>query len=104
VRDRASYAFALVSVAAAVDLGADGTIKDVRIAWGGVAHRPWRATLAEAALQGVQLSEDAVRAAADEELREAEASAGAEYKPTLVREATALAFSRLVPDLGDGAR
>jgi xanthine dehydrogenase YagS FAD-binding subunit len=104
VRDRASYAFALVSVAAGVDLGADGTIQDVRIAWGGVAHRPWRATLAEAALQGVQLSEDAVRTAADEELREAEVSAGAEYKRTLVREATALAFSRLVPDLGDGAR
>ncbi|MEO7430605.1 MAG: xanthine dehydrogenase family protein subunit M [Dokdonella sp.] len=53
VRDRASYAFALVSVAAALDIDpANGTIRDVRIALGGVAHKPWRATLAEDALKG----------------------------------------------------
>ncbi len=46
VRDRASYAFALVSVAAALDV-ADGTVRDARIALGGVAHKPWRATRAE---------------------------------------------------------
>src|SRR5215469_14259838 len=47
VRDRASYAFALVSVAAAIDI-ADGNVRDARIAFGGVAHAPWRATKAEA--------------------------------------------------------
>ena len=51
VRDRASYAFALVSVAAALDME-DGRIADVRLALGGVAHKPWRATRAEAALRG----------------------------------------------------
>ena len=51
VRDRASYAFALVSVAAGLEM--DGaTIKDVHIALGGVAHKPWRAERAEAALRG----------------------------------------------------
>src|SRR3989442_4149108 len=49
VRDRASYAFALVSVAAALDV-TGGIVRDVRIALGGVAHAPWRATKAEAAL------------------------------------------------------
>ncbi len=51
VRDRASYAFALVSVAAALELDG-GTVKDVRLALGGVAHKPWRAWKAEAALRG----------------------------------------------------
>jgi xanthine dehydrogenase YagS FAD-binding subunit len=51
VRDRASFAFALVSVAAALDV-ADGAVRDVRVALGGVAPRPWRATVAEAALRG----------------------------------------------------
>ena len=67
VRDRASYAFALVSVAAV--LGSDGgTIGDVRIALGGVAHKPWRATLAEAALKGRAPTEANFRAAAEAEL------------------------------------
>ena len=51
VRDRASFAFALVSVAVALDV-ADGAVRDVRVALGGVAPRPWRATVAEAALRG----------------------------------------------------
>jgi xanthine dehydrogenase YagS FAD-binding subunit len=53
VRDRASYAFALVSVAAALDIQ-DGVIKDARLAMGGVAHKPWRLTAAEQALKGKQ--------------------------------------------------
>jgi xanthine dehydrogenase YagS FAD-binding subunit len=56
VRDRASYAFALVSVAAAVELDGD-TVRDVRIVLGGVAHKPWRAVEAENALRGHALSE-----------------------------------------------
>ena len=51
VRERASFAFALVSVAAALDV-VDGEVRDVRIALGGVAHKPWRAHAAEAALRG----------------------------------------------------
>jgi xanthine dehydrogenase YagS FAD-binding subunit len=54
VRDRASYAFALVSVAAAVDLDGDA-IRDVRIVLGGVAHKPWRAAGAEDLLRGTAL-------------------------------------------------
>ncbi|MFD1256768.1 FAD binding domain-containing protein [Mucilaginibacter terrae] len=51
VRDRASYAFALISVAAALDIQ-DGIIKDARLAMGGVAHKPWRLTTAEQVLKG----------------------------------------------------
>ena len=68
VRDRASYAFALVSVAAAVELAGDDTIADVRIAFGGLAHKPWRATLAEDELRGRPATEDAFRTAARAEL------------------------------------
>jgi xanthine dehydrogenase YagS FAD-binding subunit len=57
VRDRASYAFALVSVAAAVDLDG-GTVRDARIVLGGVAHKPWRALEAENALRGQVLSDE----------------------------------------------
>ena len=56
VRDRASYAFALVSVAAALDMDGD-TIKEARLAMGGVAHKPWRLTSAENFLKGKTASE-----------------------------------------------
>jgi xanthine dehydrogenase YagS FAD-binding subunit len=64
VRDRASYEFALVSAAVALDL-ADGIVRDARIALGGVATKPWRAHAAEAALRGQPLDERAVVAAAE---------------------------------------
>lgn len=67
VRDRASYAFALVSVAAALDIEG-GQVRDVRLALGGVAHKPWRASAAEAALRGKPATEQSFRAAADAEL------------------------------------
>lgn len=67
VRDRASYAFALVSVAAALDLE-NGVVRDVRLALGGVAPKPWRALRAESALRGAPASEAAFRAAAEAEL------------------------------------
>jgi xanthine dehydrogenase YagS FAD-binding subunit len=67
VRDRSSYAFALVSVAAAVDV-ADGAVRDVRIALGGVAHKPWRAWTAEGLLKGGPATPDAFRGAAAAEL------------------------------------
>src|SRR5215216_3196520 len=68
VRDRSSYAFALVSVAAVLEVGADGTISDVRLALGGVAHKPWRALVAEALLRGQQPSEEVFRRASEGEL------------------------------------
>ncbi|MBD0676614.1 FAD binding domain-containing protein [Streptomyces sp. CBMA156] len=75
VRDRASYAFALVSVAAAVDVR-DGVIVDARIAFGGVAPVPWRAYRAEEALRGSPASEESYLAAADAELAAARPAAG----------------------------
>ena len=65
VRDRSSYAFALVSVAAALEVGADGTVNDVRLALGGVAHKPWRARAAEGLLRGQQPSEEVFRRASE---------------------------------------
>ena len=70
VRDRASYAFALVSVAGALDLDG-GTVKDVRLALGGVAAKPWRAWKAEAALRGKPATEANFRAAAEAEMADA---------------------------------
>ena len=68
VRDRASYAFALVSAAVVLDLDGD-TIRQARVAMGGVAHKPWRAAKAEAALVGKKFSDQAaLRAAAEAEL------------------------------------
>ena len=71
VRDRASYAFALVSVAAGLEMEG-GMIRDVRIALGGVAHKPWRAERAEAALRGGPATEAAFRQAAEAELAAAQ--------------------------------
>ncbi|GHF60739.1 FAD-binding molybdopterin dehydrogenase [Amycolatopsis bartoniae] len=85
VRDRASYAFALVSVAAAVDV-ADGIVRDVRLAFGGVAHKPWRAYRAEEVLRGAESTEDNFRAAAEAELRDARPDEGNAFKvPLLTR-------------------
>lgn len=67
VRDRASYAFALVSVAAALDVDG-GVIRDVRLALGGVAHKPWRALKAEAFLRGQPAQQANFRAASEAEL------------------------------------
>lgn len=64
VRDRASYAFALVSVAAALEMSGTG-IRNARIAMGGVAHKPWRKAEAEAALVGKSPDEAAFTAAAN---------------------------------------
>lgn len=64
IRDRQSYAFALASAAVALDIAADGTIGEARIALGGVATVPWRAREAEAALRGRRLTEDVAQQAA----------------------------------------
>jgi xanthine dehydrogenase YagS FAD-binding subunit len=84
VRDRASYAFALVSVAAALDV-ADGIVRDVRLALGGVAPKPWRAWNAEAALRGAPATEEAFRRAAEAELADAQPLSGNAFKVPLAR-------------------
>jgi xanthine dehydrogenase YagS FAD-binding subunit len=67
VRDRASFAFALVSLAAALEI-ADGRIRNVRLALGGVAHKPWRAYQAEKLLAGAEARGETFQQAADAEL------------------------------------
>jgi xanthine dehydrogenase YagS FAD-binding subunit len=84
VRDRASYAFALVSVAGVLDV-ADGVVRDVRLALGGVAHKAWRATKAEDALRGAPAIEAAFRAAAAAELADARPLPGNAFKVALAR-------------------
>ncbi|HEX6553198.1 MAG TPA: xanthine dehydrogenase family protein subunit M [Ktedonobacteraceae bacterium] len=84
VRDRASYAFALVSVAAALSV-TGGIVQDVRIALGGVAPVPWRAWRAEAELRGKPATEEMFRRAADAELADARPLPGNAFKVPLAR-------------------
>ena len=70
VRDRSSYAFALVSVAAGLDI-ADGRINQAKIAVGGVAHKPWRAAEAEKFLNGKPATEANFKLAAEAEMKAA---------------------------------
>ncbi len=85
VRDRHSYAFALVSVAAIVDLDDGGTIRKAHIALGGVAHKPWRALKAEKALAGKKPEAEALRTAAEEELKTAKPYRDNAFKVELAR-------------------
>jgi xanthine dehydrogenase YagS FAD-binding subunit len=93
-RDRASYAFALISVAAALDV-ADGIVRDTRIAFGGVAHKPWRATRAETALRGAPATEAAFIHAADEELADAQPLPDNRFKVPLLRNTLTLVLRDL---------
>ena len=86
VRDRNSYAFALVSVAAIVDVDG-GAVREARIALGGVAHKPWRARKAERALAGKKLDEQTLRAAAEEELAAAKPYRDNAFKVELAKRA-----------------
>jgi xanthine dehydrogenase YagS FAD-binding subunit len=97
VRDRASYAFALVSVAAAIDV-ADGAVRDVRIALGGVAHKPWRALKAEQTLRGGPATAESFRAAAEAELAEAQPLPGNAFKVPLARNAMVRTLLDLTED------
>jgi xanthine dehydrogenase YagS FAD-binding subunit len=86
IRDRLSYAFALVSVAAALELDG-GRIKQARLALGGVAHKPWRSPEAEAALQGKAADRQSFAQAADLLLRGAKGFAHNAFKIDLARRA-----------------
>jgi len=86
IRDRLSYAFALVSVAAAIEFDGD-IIKHARLALGGVAHKPWRDTSAEAMLQGRSASQAVFTEAADHLLRDARGYSHNAFKIDLARRA-----------------
>jgi xanthine dehydrogenase YagS FAD-binding subunit len=87
VRDRASYAFALVSVAAALDLGSNNKITAARVALGGVAHKPWRAKAAEKQLIGHEANESTFRDAAEAELATAKGYKYNSFKIELAKNA-----------------
>jgi xanthine dehydrogenase YagS FAD-binding subunit len=85
VRDRNSYAFALVSVAAALDMDAAGNIRTARLALGGVAHKPWRVAAAERLLVGKRPGNEAFLAAANEVVRGAQPHRHNGFKVELAR-------------------
>ena len=92
VRDRASYAFALVSVAAGLEIR-DGVIRESRVAMGGVAHKPWRATKAEAVLKGQRPDERIFRSAAEAEMQGATGTEHNQFKIELGRRAIVRALT-----------
>ena len=100
VRDRASYAFALVSLAAGLELEG-GAIHDVRLALGGVAHKPWRARAAEAVLRGGPATEARFREAADAELAGAVGLKDNAFKIELARRVMVDALAKLAEPQGD---
>jgi xanthine dehydrogenase YagS FAD-binding subunit len=93
IRDRLSYAFALVSVAAALELQGD-TIGEARLALGGVAHKPWRDKAAEQALRGQPARRATFQNAADVLLRDARGYAHNAFKIDLARRAIVRALTQ----------
>lgn len=87
IRDRASYAFALLSVATVLDLEPGGKIRSARIALGGVAHKPWRASKAEQELVGKNVDEKVFRTAAEAELATAKGYQHNTFKIELAKRA-----------------
>jgi xanthine dehydrogenase YagS FAD-binding subunit len=95
VRDRASFAFAVAAVAAALDVSG-GVVRDVRLAFGAVAHKPWRAYAAEQALRGRPATRESFLAAADAELAAAEPLRDNAFKVPLIRNVVAATLTGLV--------
>ena len=93
VRDRASYAFALVAVAAALELDGNN-VRQARVVLGSVAHKPWRSREAEAALSGRPASEESFRRAAEAALAGAKPLAHNSYKVELGKRAVVRALTR----------
>jgi xanthine dehydrogenase YagS FAD-binding subunit len=93
IRDRQSYAFALVSVAAALDIGG-GTIQEARIAMGGVAHKPWRLTEAEKSLKGQPATEASFAKAAEIAMRNAKSYGHNDFKLKLAPNAIVEALKK----------
>jgi xanthine dehydrogenase YagS FAD-binding subunit len=102
IRDRASYAFALVSVAAALQM--DGaTVRTARIALGGVAPKPWRASAAERKLAGHALSDALLHDAAAEALRDAQPQSANGFKVALAQRAIVRAVNEAAQRTGGAA-
>ncbi|MFI5688066.1 FAD binding domain-containing protein [Streptomyces sp. NPDC051636] len=97
VRERASYAFAIGAVAAAIDVR-DGVVQDVRLALGAVASRPWRAVAAEAVLTGAPADAETFTAAAAAELAAARPLPHNGYKVTLMRNLVVAALTELAEE------
>ncbi|NGO11609.1 xanthine dehydrogenase family protein subunit M [Streptomyces sp. HC44] len=97
VRERASYAFAIGSIAAVLDVE-DGVVRDVRLAFGAVASRPWRAREAERVLSGGPATADAFGAAADAELSAATPLPHNGYKVTLMRNLVVAVLAELTEE------
>lgn len=93
LRDRASYAFALVSVAAALEVDGN-TIKEARLALGGVAHKPWRNTEAEAMLHGKPASRESFQMVADAIVHDAQGFGHNTFKIELARRAVVRALQQ----------
>ncbi|NMI56526.1 MULTISPECIES: xanthine dehydrogenase family protein subunit M [unclassified Streptomyces] len=98
VRERASYAFAIGSIAAALDVH-DGVVREVRLAFGAVASRPWRARAAERALTGGPASAEAFAAAADAELAAARTLPHNGYKVPLMRNLVVAMLTELTEEV-----
>ena len=92
IRDRASYAFALVSAAAALELDGN-TIRSARLALGGVAHKPWRSEAAESHLTGKPATEASYRAAAEQALHDAKPYKHNSFKVELAKRTIVRAFT-----------
>jgi xanthine dehydrogenase YagS FAD-binding subunit len=95
VRDRASYAFALVSVAAALEMD-DGTITGVRLALGGVAHKPWRAYQAEQTMLGAKAIRETFERAAEAELSSARGCGDNNFKIELAKRTMVSVMTEMV--------
>jgi xanthine dehydrogenase YagS FAD-binding subunit len=93
LRERLSYAFALVSVAAALEMDGD-TITEARLALGGVAHKPWRDPSAEALLNGRAASQANFEKAADMLLRDAKGCGHNDFKIPMARKAIVRALTQ----------
>jgi xanthine dehydrogenase YagS FAD-binding subunit len=94
-RDRASFAFAVGAVAAAIDVEGN-VVRDVRLAYGAVAHRPWRARAAEEALRGQPATADSFARAADAELSAAEPLRDNDFKVPMIRNLTVRTLCTLI--------
>jgi xanthine dehydrogenase YagS FAD-binding subunit len=97
VRDRASYAFAIVSVAAAMEVEG-GIVKSVRVALGGVAHKPWRASKLEASLMGRPATEENFLAGAEAELADAQPLIHNGFKVELAKRTIVAVLAELTGD------
>jgi xanthine dehydrogenase YagS FAD-binding subunit len=100
VRDRASFAFALVSLAAALEVQ-DGIVRNVRLALGGVAHKPWRAYKAESTIAGAKANKETFEAGAEAELSQAHGYGHNNFKIELAKRVMISVLNEMMAGGGD---